>query len=129
MKRRIASPVVPLLLAALPAAAQITTVPMKGVGNEWVKDLDLRGRMDWEWIETYPEQVYFATRHDSSRAGNIVTMWTRIEYKYPHHPLEHRSRRRRSAAAAREIERSLRGTAAIETDRRGLPGSLRQPRE
>ena len=52
MKRRIASLVAPLLIAALPAAAQITTVPMKGVGNEWVKNLDLRGRMDWEWIET-----------------------------------------------------------------------------
>jgi hypothetical protein len=91
MKRRIASLVAPLLIAALPAAAQITTVPMKGVGNEWVKNLDLRGRMDWEWIETYPEQVYFATRHDSARKGNVVTMWTRIEYKFPHHPLDHRS--------------------------------------
>ena len=91
MKRRIARLAAPLLLAAFPAAAQITTVPMKGVDNEWVKQLDLRGRMDWEWIETYPEQVYFATRHDSSRKGDIVTMWTRIEYKYPHHPLDHRS--------------------------------------
>ena len=77
-----------LLLAASTTHAQITTVPMKGVGNEWVKQLELRGRMDWEWIETYPEQVYFATRHDSSRAGDIVTMWTRIEYKFPHHPLD-----------------------------------------
>jgi len=81
-----------LLLAAAPAAlAQITTVPMKGVGNEWVKQLDLRGRMDWEWIETYPEQVYFATRHDSERKGDIVTMWMRIEYKHPQNPLAHKS--------------------------------------
>ena len=91
MKRRIASLVAPLVLAAVPATAQITTVPMKGVENEWVKQLDLRGRMDWEWIETYPEQVYFATRHDSTRIGDIVTMWTRIEYKFPHNPLDHRS--------------------------------------
>ena len=53
MKRRFRDFLVPALLAALPAAAQITTVPMKGAGNEWVKELDLRGRMDWEWIETY----------------------------------------------------------------------------
>jgi len=91
MNNRIASLAALLLLAAVPAAAQITTVPMKGVGNEWVKQLDLKGRMDWEWIETYPEQVYFATRHDSLRQGDIVTMWTRVEYKHPTHPLDHRS--------------------------------------
>jgi Surface-adhesin protein E len=92
MKRRTALLAVPLLFAAITAAhAQLTTVPMKGVGNEWVKELDLRGRMDWEWIETYPEQVYFATRHDSGRKGDIVTMWTRVEYKYPQSPLNHKS--------------------------------------
>ena len=92
MKIRQALLAAPLLLAAIPAAlAQLTTVPMKGVGNEWVKELDLRGRMDWEWIETYPEQVYFATRHDSERKGDVVTMWTRVEYKYPHSPLDHKS--------------------------------------
>ncbi|HEU4515710.1 MAG TPA: surface-adhesin E family protein [Steroidobacteraceae bacterium] len=91
MKRRIRALLVPALLAALPAAAQITTVPMKGAGNEWVKALDLRGRMDWEWIETYPEQVYFATSHDSARKGDIVTMWTRVEYKHPQNPLAHKS--------------------------------------
>jgi hypothetical protein len=82
----------PLALAAAPAAlAQLTTVPMKGAGNEWVKELDLRGRMEWEWIETYPEQVYFATRHDAERKGDIVTMWTRVEYKHPQSPLDHKS--------------------------------------
>ncbi len=80
-----------LLLAAFPALAQITSVPMKGAGNEWVKELDLRGRMDWEWIETYPEQVYFATRHESERKGDIVSMWMRVEYRYPQSPLDHRS--------------------------------------
>ena len=80
-----------LLLAAAPALAQITSVPMKGIGNEWVKELELRGRMDWEWIETYPEVVYFATRHESERKGDIVTMWMRIEYKHPQHPLAHKS--------------------------------------
>ena len=91
MKRRTALLAALLLLAAIPAAAQLTSVPMKGVGNEWVKLLDLRGRMEWEWIETYPEQVYFATRHDSERKGDIVSMWMRIEYKHPQKPLEHRS--------------------------------------
>jgi len=91
MKRRTALLAVPLLLAALPAAAQLTTVPMKGLGNEWVRELDLRGKMDWEWIETYPEVVYFATRHEAVRKGDIVSMWMRTEYKYPQSPLEHRS--------------------------------------
>jgi len=89
MKRRIALLSATLLLAAGPAIAQLTTVPMKG--NEWVKALELRGRMDWEWIETYPEQVYFATRHESVRKGDIVSMWMRIEYKYPQSPLAHKS--------------------------------------
>jgi hypothetical protein len=91
MKRRFHSLVAALLLGAAPALAQITTVPMKGVGNEWVRELELRGRMDWEWIETYPEQVYFATRHDSARDGDVVTMWTRVEYRHPQHPLAHKS--------------------------------------
>ena len=67
MKSRIASLAVPLLLAAVPATAQITTVPMKGVGNEWVKSLELQGRMNWEWIETYPEVVYFVTRPEAEQ--------------------------------------------------------------
>jgi hypothetical protein len=91
MQRRIASLAATFLFAAVPAAAQITTVPMKGVGNEWVKQLELRGRMDWEWIETYPEVVYFATRHEAMRSGDIVTMWMRIEYKHPQNPLAHQS--------------------------------------
>ena len=89
MKRRIALLSATLLLAAGPAIAQLTTVPMKG--NEWVQALELRGRMDWEWIETYPEQVYFATRHDADRKGDIVTMWTRVEYKHAQSPLAHKS--------------------------------------
>jgi hypothetical protein len=92
MKRRPLCFAVVALVAAAPAAlAQITSVPMKGEANAWVKHLDLRGRMDWEWIETYPEQVYFATRHDSERKGDVVTMWTRVEYKFPQNPLSHRS--------------------------------------
>ena len=92
MKRRNACLAPLLLLASVPVAfAQITTVPMKGIGNEWVKELDLRGRMDWEWIETYPEQVFFATRHEAERKGDIVSMWMRIEYKHPQHPLAHKS--------------------------------------
>ncbi len=43
-----------LLVIAPLSSAQIETVPMKGLGNEWVKKLELRGRSDWEWLETYP---------------------------------------------------------------------------
>ena len=87
MKRRFVYVI--LLLAAGPAIAQLTTVPMKG--NDWVKDLQLQGQMDWEWIETYPEQVYFATRHEAVRTGDVVSMWMRIEYKFPQSPLAHKS--------------------------------------
>lgn len=96
--------------AFVPAAlAQLVTVPMKGLGNEWVKDLDLKGRMDWEWLETYPEQVFFATRHDSERKGDIVTMWTRIEYKHPQSPSSHRSAASRDDWDCRQRKRSTRG--------------------
>lgn len=99
-----------ILLAAAPAAlAQITTVPMKGVGNEWVKGLDLKGRMEWEWIETYPEQVYFATRHDAVREGDMVTMWTRVEYKHPQNPLNHRSSVSRDQWDCKNRRRSTKG--------------------
>jgi hypothetical protein len=99
-----------LLLANSPAAlAQITTVPMKGVGNEWVKELDLRGRMDWEWIETYPERVFFATRHESRRVGDVVTMWIRIEYKYPQNPLAHKSALSKDDWDCRKRQRSTAG--------------------
>jgi hypothetical protein len=97
------------LALTAPALAQITSVPMKGVGNEWVKQLDLKGRMDWEWIETYPEQVYFATRHDSEKNGDIVTMWTRLEYKHPQSPLSHRSSVSRDDWDCKKRQRSTRG--------------------
>jgi hypothetical protein len=80
-----------LALAGL-AAAQVNEVPMKGLGNDWVKALDLKGKMDWEWIETYPSEAYFATRKDVERKGDVVTMWTRIEYRDPKiTPTQHRS--------------------------------------
>ncbi len=97
------------LLLATPAVAQLETVPMKGLGNEWVKELDLRGRMDWEWIETYPTQVYFATRHDSERHGDIVTMWLRIEYKDPQSPGRHKSAVSRDDWDCVKRQRSTRG--------------------
>ena len=96
------------LCAAAPALAQLTTVPMKGIGNEWVKDLDLLGRMDWEWLETYPEQVYFATRHDSRRDGDLVTMWTRVEYKHPQSPSSHKSAASRDDWDCKQRKRSTR---------------------
>ena len=75
-----------VVFAGSPAGAQVNEVPMKGEGNEWVKELDLKGRMDWEWIETYTDEVYFATRQDYERDGDVVTMWTRIEYRVPKTP-------------------------------------------
>lgn len=98
------------LLALAPlASAQIETVPMKGLGNEWVKKLELRGRSDWEWLETYPEQVYFASRHDSERNGDIVTMWLRIEYKNPQSPGAHKSAASRDDWDCVKRQRSTRG--------------------
>ncbi len=97
------------LALAGPALAQLETVPMKGLGNEWVKHLDLRGRMNWEWIETYPDRVYFATRHDAERNGDLVTMWTRVEYKTPQNPGQHRSVVSRDDWDCAKRSRSTRG--------------------
>ena len=91
MNRRIVLALVALAGLSGTAQAQLLSVPMKGLGNEWVKQLDLKGRMDWEWIETYPEQVFFATRQDSRRQGDVVTMWMRIEYKDSRMPGPHKS--------------------------------------
>jgi hypothetical protein len=98
-----------LLLLASPASAQLETVPMKGIGNEWVKKLELRGRSDWEWLETYPEQVYFASRVESERNGDIVTMWLRIEYKNPQSPGAHLSAASRDDWDCVKRQRSTRG--------------------
>jgi Surface-adhesin protein E len=100
---------VALLVLAQVSSAQIETVPMKGLGNEWVKKLELRGRSDWEWLETYPEQVYFATRFDSERNGDIVTMWLRIEYKNPQSPSAHKSATSRDDWDCVKRQRSTRG--------------------
>jgi hypothetical protein len=94
MRKQVAALVLSVagLALAWPAAAQVNEVPMKGLGNEWVKQLDLKGKMDWEWIETYPSEVYFATRRDFEREGDIVKMWTRVEYRDPQAaPAPHRS--------------------------------------
>jgi hypothetical protein len=94
---------------ATTAYAQIETVPMKGLGNAWVKKLELRGRSDWEWLETYPEQVYFATRVESERNGDVVTMWLRIEYKNPQSPGAHKSAVSRDDWDCLKRQRSTRG--------------------
>jgi len=93
MNKRLAAPILALagLLLAGPAVAQLYSVPMEGLGNTWVKRLNLKGRMDWEWIETYPDRVYFATRRDATRQGDIVTMWMRVEYKEMQSPSNHYS--------------------------------------
>jgi hypothetical protein len=98
-----------LLALAPPASSQIETVPMNGLGNEWVKKLELRGRSDWEWLETYPEQVYFASRVDAERNGDIVTMWLRIEYKNPQSPGAHKSAASRDDWDCAKRQRSTRG--------------------
>ena len=110
MKTRLAWLSLAALLGAGPAAAQITSVPMQGLGNEWVKRLDLKGRMDWEWIETYPDRVFFATRRDAQRNGDIVTMWMRIEYKDPQSPSTHRSALSRDDWDCKEKRRATVGT-------------------
>ena len=111
MNRQIQASIAALALFALApcAHAQIETVPMKGLGNEWVKKLELRGRSDWEWLETYPEQVYFASRFDSERNGDIVTMWLRIEYKNPQSPGAHKSAVSRDDWDCVKRQRSTRG--------------------
>lgn len=109
MKRSLLFPLCAAAVFAPGALAQLVTVPMQGLGNEWVKQLDLKGRMDWEWLETYPEQVFFATRHDSERHGDIVTMWTRIEYKHPQSPSSHRSAASRDDWDCKTRKRSTRG--------------------
>jgi hypothetical protein len=91
MNPRLAALVMAAALVATGATAQVNEVPMKGAGNDWVKELKLKGRMDWEWIETYSQEVYFATRQDFQRDGDLVTMWTRIEYREPQDPIAHRS--------------------------------------
>ena len=98
------------LLAITPlATAQIETVPMKGLGNEWVKKLELRGRSDWEWLETYPDRVYFASRIESERNGDIVTMWLRTEYKNLQSPGAHKSVASRDDWDCVKRQRSTRG--------------------
>ena len=97
-------------LAAGGAVAQIHTVPMQGLGNEWVKKLKLKGTMDWEWIETYPDQVFFATRRDARRQGDIVTMWMRIEYKDLRSPSSHKSALSRDDWDCKERKRANVGT-------------------
>ena len=52
MNPRLATLVMAAALVATGATAQVNEVPMKGAGNDWVKELKLKGRMDWEWIET-----------------------------------------------------------------------------
>jgi hypothetical protein len=99
-----------LLAISGSAAAQINTVPMKGLGNEWVKQLQLRGTMDWEWIETYPDKVFFATRRDARRDGDVVTMWMRIEYKDTRSPSSHKSALSRDEWNCAERRRSNLGT-------------------
>ncbi|MFZ2506968.1 MAG: surface-adhesin E family protein [Steroidobacteraceae bacterium] len=111
MNRLSRASIAALALLALPprASAQLETVPMKGLGNDWVKKLELRGRSEWEWLETYPEQVYFATRVDSERNGDAVTMWLRIEYKNPQSPGAHKSAASRDDWDCRKRQRSTRG--------------------
>lgn len=110
MNARLCIPVLAGLLLAGTAAAQINTVPMQGLGNEWVKQLQLKGTMDWEWIETYPDRVFFATRHDARREGDIVTMWMRIEYKTVQSPSSHRSALSRDDWDCAQKKRATAGT-------------------
>lgn len=68
------------------AQAQLLTVPQRGVADLWVKNLKIELAQDWEWVETYEDRVFFATRLDARRNGDVVKMWTRVEYKDPQGP-------------------------------------------
>jgi hypothetical protein len=70
--------------------------------------------MEWEWIETYPEQVYFATRQDSERKGDIVMMWTRVEYKHTQSPSSHLSSVSRDEWDCKNRKRSTHGLVFYE---------------
>ena len=99
-----------VLLAVGTARAQVYSVPMKGLGNEWVKELTLKGTMDWEWIDTYQEQLFFATRQEAKRDGDIATMWMRIEYRQARRPGPHRSALSRDQWDCKQKRRANVGT-------------------
>lgn len=77
-----------LLASTMPvsAHAQLLSVPRMGVAGDWVKNLEIRLDSDWEWVETGPDRVYFATSLGAARRGDLVTMWVRVEYRDPQPP-------------------------------------------
>jgi hypothetical protein len=77
-----------LLAATLPlcADAQLLSVPRMGVAGDWVKNLEVELDSRWEWVETAPDRVYFATALGAARRGEMVTMWLRVEYRDPQAP-------------------------------------------
>lgn len=79
------------MLLPLPALAQMFSVPRNGVAGDWVDKLEIPLDSDWEWIETMEDRVFFATRMEATRAGDVVTMWMRVEYRDPQPAARHRS--------------------------------------
>jgi hypothetical protein len=73
-----------------PAGAQLVSVPAKNAGD-WVKQLQLQLDQDWEWVETYPDRVFFMTRLEARREGDIATTWMRVEYRDSQTPGNYRS--------------------------------------
>lgn len=82
-----------LWLATLPlvASAQLLTVPRMGIAGDWVKRLEIPLDSDWEWVETAEDRVFFATRLDATRKGDVVTMWLRVEFRDPQPAAKHLS--------------------------------------
>ena len=56
-----------------------------------MKRLEIRLDSDWEWIETTADRVFFATRLDATRKGDVVTMWMRVEFRDPQPAAKHMS--------------------------------------
>jgi hypothetical protein len=80
-----------LALAPLAASAQLLTVPRMGVAGDWVKRLEIQLDSEWEWIETAEDRVFFASRLDATRKGDVVTMWMRVEFRDPQPAAKHLS--------------------------------------
>jgi hypothetical protein len=93
------------------ALAQMFSVPRNGVADDWVDRLEIPLESDWEWIETLEDRVFFATRMESTRSGDQVTMWMRVEYRDPQPAGKHRSVAEKDEWDCRTRKRSTLATA------------------
>lgn len=97
-RRRVAAATTAVAVLALPlcARAQLESVPRMGIANDWVQRIHIELDSQWEWVETAPDRVYFATRLGAQRQGDVVSMWMRVEYRDPEPPDQRLSAAERS---------------------------------